>query len=108
MLSLISLMPYFFSNPIGTYIKDIIAVTQDDLYITEGEVIKTNIVRHSSAVSSRNSQDRFYQHFKLDNGNEDEFSIFVGYSKNNTFDLNKRYQIVALPHTLTIVGYEEK
>ncbi len=105
---LIPLINFTITSPFPDAIRDIQAVTTSELYIVEGTIVDTYIQRKSGSSVSGNRSDSYYQYITLNNESQDEFSLMVKHSEDFVFELNKTYQITALPHSRTILKYELK
>ena len=103
---LIPLIGYSLNNPILDSVRDIEAVMSDELYVTEGKIIDTYINRISSSQRVGDS-DRHSQSFKLNNENQDEFILPVAHKDDYVFEVGQTYRIIALPHSRTILDFEQ-
>lgn len=84
--------------------RDIEAVVSNNLYITEGSVIETHISRRSST----RARSSYYQYFKIDNKEEDEFIIMVGYLDDYYVEVGKTYKVISLPYARTVLEIVER
>lgn len=93
-------------SPFTTSLRDVHAVINDDLYITEGVVVDTVIKRKSSS-NNRGKKDKYREFFTLDNEVSDTFMIFVEHMSDYQMTLGSKYRVIALPHSKQLLEYEE-
>lgn len=94
-------------SPFTTSLRDVRAVINDDLYITEGVVVDTVIKRKSSSKRRGKQNVSYREFFTLDNDASDTFMLFVKHMSDYQTTVGSKYRVIALPHSKQLLEYEE-